>query len=602
MLARFSIAASLLFGHISAEVACKTTPFDATWPNTEEWNAFNQSLGGALLKTQPVASSCYENNPFNSTLSCDEVDENWSSSAFHARFPESIDYPYWANSSCVPPSDYGYKNQGCQLGGLPEFILNAATERQVSIAMKWAGTRNIRVIAKGTGHDLNGRSSGAYSLLIWTHQFRTIKLDAEWPRPLGNRTENVAIIGSGINWGSVLKAASTVGRTLVSGQVSTVGLGGFIGGGGHGPLSSQYGLAADQVLQATIVTPNGDVLVVNEAQNQDLLWAIRGGGPGSYGVVTEYVLRTHPIPQNVVQTTLSMSMAGNNTEAAMSASWSAMATLSSCLPDLMDAGIAGFGNAVTTKASKLSSKAFSQGIEASFTLFGYNTTADALVSALEPIKSRMIASGSNRTLSVTISKPTVFPTYLSFFENLNKSPEQVGQISLISSRLLGRKELTDIPLETLRSHLQNISKSQIEGNPSSLIFGMQGGVGPAQAQPDMRGAVNPAWRSAYIHLISAGAFINTTDSAPQDALASAAAWTEENKEAVWRQWAPGSGSYINEANPFNSNFQEDFYGGNYDRLVQIKEKYDPFASMYVLSGVGSHLWEYDLNTGKLCRH
>lgn len=427
-------------------------------------------------------------------------------------------------------------------------------------------------------------------------------MDAEWPRPLGNRIENVAILGSGINWGSVLKAASTVGRTLVSGQVSTVGLGGFIGGGGHGPLSSHYGLAADQVLQATIVTPNGDVLVVNEAQNQDLLWAIRGGGPGSFGVVTEYVLRTYPIPQNVVQTTLSMSMAGDNTKAAISASWDAMATLSSSLPDLMDMGIAGFGNAVTTKAFEGSSDALSQGIESSFTLFGYNTTADALISALEPVKRKMIASDTNRTLSVVISKPTVFSTYLSFFDDLNKSPEPVGQISLISSRLLGRKELTEIPLQTLRTHLQNISKSQVKGNPSSLIFGLQGGLGPAQAQPDMRGAVNPAWRNAYIHLISAGAFINTTDSAPQDALASAAAWTEENKEVVWRQWAPGSGSYINEANPFNSNFQEDFYGGNYDRLLQIKDKYDPFASMYVLSGVGSHLWEYSLNTGKLCRH
>ena len=409
------------------------------------------------------------------------------------------------------------------------------------------------------------------------------------------------ITGSGNNWGSLIEAAATVGRTLVSGQVNTVGLGGFIGGGGHGPLSSHYGLAADQVLQAKVVTPTGDVLVVNEAQNQDLLWAIRGGGPGLYGVVTEYVLRTHPSPTNVVQTTLSMSMAGNDTEAAVSESWNAMAALSSSLPDLMDVGIAGFGNAVTTKPSKFSSGALSQGIEASFTFFGYNTTVDALMSTLEPVKSRMLALSGNCTLLVVITEPIVFPTYLSFFDNLNKTPEPVGQISMISSRLLGRRELVEIPLKALRSNLQRISKSQIKGSPSSLIFGLQGGLGPAQAPADMRGAVNPAWRSAYIHLMSAGTFINTTDSAPQDALASAAAWTEENKEAVWREWAPGTGSYINEANPFNGNFQQDFYGSNYDRLLQIKEKYDPSASMFVLSGVGSHMWEYDLNTGKLCR-
>ncbi|GKT42698.1 FAD-linked oxidoreductase apf9 [Colletotrichum spaethianum] len=362
--------------------------------------------------------------------------------------------------------------------------------------MKWAASRNVRVIVKGTGHDLNGRSSGACSLSIWTHQFRQIKLNAEWLPPLRNNTENVAILRSGINWGNALEAAAKVGRTLVSGQVSTVCLRGFIGGGGHGPHSSHYGLAADQVLQATVVTTSGHILVVNEAQNQDLLWAIRGGGPGSYGVVTEYVLRTHPIPRNVVQAVLSMSMAGNDAEAAVSASWSAMAILTSYLPDLMVAGIAGFGNAVTTKASKLPSGAISQGIETSFTFFGYNTTATTLSSAIEPLKERMIASGKNNTMSIFISEPTVFPTYLSFFDDLNKSPQTVEQISLISSRLLGRKELTEITLEALRFHLQSISKSQIEGNPSSLIFGLQDGPGPAQVQPDMRGAVNPGWRSA----------------------------------------------------------------------------------------------------------
>ncbi|KAK1705294.1 hypothetical protein BDP67DRAFT_416630, partial [Colletotrichum lupini] len=65
--------------------------------------------------------------------------------------------------------------------------------------------------------------------------------------------------------------------------------------------------------------------------------------------------------------------------------------------------------------------------------------------------------------------------------------------------------------------------------------------------------------------------------------------------------APGASAYVNEANPFNSNFQEDFYGGNYDRLLEIKDKYGPTASLYVRSGVGSHKWDYNLTAGKLCR-
>lgn len=116
----------------------------------------------------------------------------------------------------------------------------------------------------------------------------------------------------------------------------------------------------------------------------------------------------------------------------------------------------------------------------------------------------------------------------------------------------------------------------------------------------MRGALTPAWRKAYLHVIATGANINSSDSTPQGALDSAAAWTEDNKEAVWREWAPESGSYINEANHFNRNFERDFYGENYGRLLEVKEKYDPTSILFVQSGVGSHGWQYDLDSGLLC--
>ncbi|KAJ9132455.1 hypothetical protein NKR23_g11217 [Pleurostoma richardsiae] len=275
------------------------------------------------------------------------------------------------------------------------------TARDVATAAKWTSLRNIRVV-----------------------------INVQWQRPLGNETESVAIVGSGNNWGDVLRAAAAVGRTLVTGQDRTVGVEGLLGGGGHGPLSSHYGLAADQVLQATVVTTEGRVPIPNEAQNQDLLWAICGGGPGLYGIVTD---------------------------------------------------------------------------------------------------------------------------------------------------------------------------SQDEGGNSRLIFGLQSGLGPKRVEAVMRGALNPAWRNAYVYLIATGVTVSTTDTTPQDALATAALWAEENKEAVWRRWAPDPGAYINEANPFNGNFRKDFYGGNYDRLLEIKQKYDPTASLHIQSGMGSHLWDYNLNSGKLCR-
>ncbi|KAJ4361237.1 hypothetical protein N0V95_002055 [Ascochyta clinopodiicola] len=440
----------------------------------------------------------------------------------------------------------------------------------------------------------------AYSLSIWTHHLTSTEFNANWPRPAGNGTENVVTIGSGNNWGAALKSAAAVGRTVVSRQDPTVGLGGFIGGGGHGPLSSHYGLAADQVLQATVMTTGGQILVANDAQNQDMLWAIRGGGPGLYGVVTEYVMRTHPLPENVVLGTLRLSINENATSDALEASWNALATLVNSLPDLMDSGITGNGIATTTKFASNASSTM-KGVTVSLTLFGYNTTAAAFQSLVEPIKSRMLESAANQTISVDLSEAQVLPSYSALFDALNPMDSSCGEISLSSSRLLGRRELTDIPIEDLRGHLQNITRTQVTGGQARLIIGLQGGLGPKNVEMDMRGALTPAWREAYLHVIATGTNVNTTNSTPKKALSAAAAWAEDHKEAVWRNWAPDSGSYINEANPFNSNFKKDFYGGNYERLVSIKEKYDPTASLYVQSGVGSDVWSYDLDSGKLCR-
>lgn len=155
------LALALLFENgVVAAQNCKTTPLDSGWPSDAEWAALNKTIGGALLRTTPVASSCWPGNPFNSPYSCEAVKGNWSSGTFHAALPESIDYPIFANNSCLPPGASGYdESRGCELGGLPEYIVNATTAEQVATAMTWAAERNIRITVKGTGHDMNGRYS-----------------------------------------------------------------------------------------------------------------------------------------------------------------------------------------------------------------------------------------------------------------------------------------------------------------------------------------------------------------------------------------------------------------------------------------------------------
>lgn len=141
-----------------ASLDCKLSPAHLSWPSSDDWVALNRSIEGALTKTAPVASSCYAGNPFNSPENCTNLQDRWSYAAFHAALPESIDFPIWTNNSCLPKGVTGYtEEKGCNVGGLPQYVVNATTEKHIAVAMKWASQRNIRIVVKGTGHDLNGR-------------------------------------------------------------------------------------------------------------------------------------------------------------------------------------------------------------------------------------------------------------------------------------------------------------------------------------------------------------------------------------------------------------------------------------------------------------
>ncbi|THY60335.1 FAD-binding domain-containing protein [Aureobasidium pullulans] len=568
----------------STAAVCKSTPLDSDWPQASEWAALNRTLGGVLLQTRPVASACYPGNPFNSTLSCNEVEDQWNSTYFHATLPESIDFSLWTNSSCVPPGTEGYiEGRPCTLGLYPAYIVNGTSNDVIAKAMRWASHRNIRINIKGTGHDLDGRSTGAHSLSIWTHHLNNITFESNW-----NKTEDVVHVGSGQQWANVYDAAAKLGKVVIGGADGSVGLGGHIQGGGYGPRSATYGLAPDQVLQVTVVTTQGDVLVANNTAHQDLFWAVRGGGGGSYGVVTEYVLKAYPAPANSVAGTLAIS-AGKN--ATGNITWDAFAVLLNHIPDLMDQGL--WGNAIAFGSTPGE-------VSATVQLSAYNSTAANLTALVEPIIAaiRNTTGGRNSSLSLQWSEPTVAP----FDRNSSsKTPSNTaGSGGLETSRLLGRTQLT-LPYKQVSSYLRRIMYTEPGSGRAMLILGLMAGPGVNNTPLERQGAVNPVWRSTYVHAISgSGPASDETDS-PSQIIKKSAEWYEVNREAVWREWAPNTGAYMNEANPYNSNWKHDFFGVNYDRLAAIKRKYDPSESLYAVSRVGSEWWDYDMQTGKLCR-
>ncbi|PWY93048.1 putative isoamyl alcohol oxidase [Aspergillus sclerotioniger CBS 115572] len=595
------VSALFLAVTASASSACKVTPYDPAWPSNADWAALNASIDHRLLSTVPVASSCWTGNPFGSSVSCSAVEEDWANASWQSRFPESIDYPVYANNSCLPPTADGYlAERGCTTGGMPQYIVNATSEEQIATAMKWAADRNIRIVVKGTGHDLNGRSSGAFALSIWTYNLRKLVRNTSWRNPSTNASQDVYIVGSGQQWGNVLDLALEQGRVVTTGQDPSVGLGGYIQGGGHGPISRTYGLAASHVLQMRVVTTEGQILVANDAENQDLFWALRGGGPGLYGVVTEYVIRHHPVPHNVIMGNVLIGPK-DGSNASAEKSWDAAVRHLSALPDLMDAGVAGACMVATGEMamSFASLKESTTGVVIKQVFWSFNSTPAAMEALVNPVLANITQAAGNNSLTVSFSASNS-GNYSSFYSAISGSEVAGGQ-SLVSSRLLGRAELVDTPFQKQKGYLKIAMRSQNSTAGTYATVGLQGGPGVRDTPLTAWGAILPAWRSAYLHFISNGATVDPVAAgSPKLALESAARYNEA-KEEMWREWSPNSGAYMNEANPYDSNFKHDFYGSNYDGLVQIKAKYDPSESLFVLSSVGSDKWQYDLDSGRLCK-
>jgi hypothetical protein len=107
---------------------------------------------------------------------------------------------------------------------------------------------------------------------------------------------------------------------------------------GHGPLTSTYGMGADNILEATIVTPEGELLTVNACNHPDLFWAIRGGGGATFGVVTQIVMKAYTSPFTEHQT-LQLSLLPGNNETAF---YDLMAYMHKLLPSFKAAGLQGY--------------------------------------------------------------------------------------------------------------------------------------------------------------------------------------------------------------------------------------------------------------------
>jgi FAD/FMN-containing dehydrogenase len=193
------------------------------------------------------------------------------------------------SGSLIQPGDDGYEDARRVHNGLidkrPALIARCLTTADVVDAVNLAREQGLEIAVRGGGHNVAGKAVTDGGVMIDLAPMKGIHVDPQ------TRTVRAQ---PGVTWREFNRSAAIHGLATTGGVVSTTGIAGLTLGGGLGYLMGRYGLTSDNLLSAEVVTADGRVLVASADENEDLFWALRGGG-GNFGAVTSFQYRAHPV-------------------------------------------------------------------------------------------------------------------------------------------------------------------------------------------------------------------------------------------------------------------------------------------------------------------
>ena len=191
--------------------------------------------------------------------------------------------------SVIEPGDKGYddarKVYNAMIHKRPRLIARCADAADVIQSVNFARDQDLLLAIRSGGHNAGGLGICDDGLVIDLAPMKYTRVDP---------AARTAIVGGGCTWGDIDHATHVFGLATPSGIISTTGVGGLTLGGGIGHLTRKCGLTIDNLISADVVLANGNFVKANADENPDLFWAIRGGG-GNFGVVTSFTFRLHPV-------------------------------------------------------------------------------------------------------------------------------------------------------------------------------------------------------------------------------------------------------------------------------------------------------------------
>ncbi|KAF2826598.1 FAD-binding domain-containing protein [Ophiobolus disseminans] len=562
---------------------CRCGPNDGCWPSQAVWEDLNDQVDGRLIKTEPLARSCYP-GPDEDRTACASVVNNWSNQDFHTTEPLGLAYP--VNITC-PPVNYtsGATPKSCTLGSNPRYAVNATTTEHIQRTIAFAREHNIRLVTKSTGHDINGRSDGFGSLELWLRYHRNgIDFQPSFS-PFNGCTKSAwngsAIkIGGAYQWRDVHVVAKEHNVIMVGGGSLSVGaVGGWATGGGHGPATRNYGMGADQILEVEVVLADGIVVTANACENSDLYKAFRGGGPG-YAVALSFTMKAHPNVAVIAVQRLEIVPINKNVSALLDA----VAVLFQQYPAMNDAGFAGYGYWFLNSLSPIFGNT-SIGYYHDFWTIG-KTIAEAKA-AFAPMHKELERLDVVIRVNETYKQ---YPSYWPMYDTESGLGGPVGSEAALTSRLFSASSVSNF--SKVRTYIEIAS-----GSPQDFVSNVLLLVSPQRIGLDPYSSLHTAWRtSAFAHIVGWGWAPGSSEQVK--------AYVRNNvtnvKGRAQKVLAPRTGGYMNEGDRLDPEWRETFYGEGYGELLGVKGKYDPEGVFYCPTCVGSEGW-VDEGKGGLCR-
>src|SRR5471032_1413332 len=560
----------------------RVRPGEPGWPSEAKWQELNARVGGQLTAVRSPLEACKGAD----RATCDAIFKQFKNPYFIRDNVALTQTTGWAEAWVSSPSAYA---------------VDARSAADVSAAVTFARENRLRLVVRGGGHSYQGTSNAPDSLLVRTRPMDEITLhDAFVAEGCNNAPQPAVSLGAGNIWLKAYAAVTKAGRYVQGGGCCTVNVAGLIQSGGFGSFSKNFGRASASLLEAEVVTADGQVRIANACRDPDLFWGLKGGGGSSLGVVTRLTLKTHT-PPNFLGGAFGVVKA--NSDAAYKRLIAQFMTF--YRDKLFNPN---WGESVRFRRDNvLDIEMVFQGLDPATAQATWKPFLDwvaatpADYSFVTPLMA--MAAPAHFFWDAAFLKQNI-PSAIRWDDRPGAPADAIYWAGNVGEAgwYLHNYESAWLPQALIDPANQTKLVDALFAASRKWSLQLHFNKGLAGAPPEAIAAArdtatNPAVLDAFALVIvsasGAPAFTGFAGHEPDLAKARTQAAAVSASLAEVTKLAPDNGAYVSESSYFQKDWQSAYWGGNYGRLRVVKQKYDPDGLFFVHNGVGSDDWSRD---------